>query len=132
MNTEQLIIENNRLKTDKTLLEAEIYRLKTLLAQALFGKKSERHLPKDEAQLSLDLGELAPIETEPNVDLKEEKTKVSYERKKKNHPGRHPLPDHLPVEEIIIEPHARHSLRASMCLFWVASRERGRIYSSVR
>jgi len=42
-------------------------------------------------------------ETEPE---KEEKT-VTYVRKKtkrENHPGRMKLPDHLPVEEIVIEP----------------------------
>jgi len=38
--------------------------------------------------------EQQPVETE----------KISYERKKKRHPGRHPLPEDLPRTQIIIEP----------------------------
>lgn len=30
--------------------------------------------------------------------------KVAYERLKKKHPGRNALPEHVPVEEIILEP----------------------------
>jgi hypothetical protein len=30
--------------------------------------------------------------------------KVAYERVKKKHPGRNALPEHIPVEEIILEP----------------------------
>jgi len=53
----------------------------------------------DESQLNL-------FEVEAG-ELKEEETEqISYERKrtKKNHPGRHPLPDHLPVVEQTLEP----------------------------
>lgn len=89
-------------KEQIALLKHENAQLKRLL----FSARSERHISKTEnpEQLTLDFGELAPTELEPNADLKEEKIKIEYERRKKKHVGRHPLPDHLPVEEIRIEP----------------------------
>lgn len=77
------------------------------LLRLIFTGKSERHIPKNkvaEGQLAFDFGELAPVEMDPNADLEEETEKITYQRKKKKHPGRHPIPDHLPVEEIKIEP----------------------------
>lgn len=82
-------------------LEAELAELKRLI----FGQKSERFVSGQSVdQLALDLG-LAPTEG------KEVRTEqISYERKKaaqkaaQNHPGRHPLPEHLRREERIIEP----------------------------
>ncbi|OED38996.1 hypothetical protein AB834_00420 [PVC group bacterium (ex Bugula neritina AB1)] len=89
-------------KEQIALLKHENAQLKRLL----FSARSERHVPKteDPAQLELDFGELAPTDMEPKANLKEEKIKVEYERRKKKHVGRHPLPEHLPVEEIRIEP----------------------------
>ena len=77
------------------------------LLRLIFTGKSERHIPKNqspEEQLAFDFGELAPVDMEAGADLTEEKEKITYERKKKKHPGRHSIPDHLPVEEIVVEP----------------------------
>mgnify|MGYP000005499482 CR=1 FL=1 len=45
------------------------------------------------------------FEEEESEQAELKKETISYERKKssKNHPGRNVLPDHLPVEEVIIE-----------------------------
>src|SRR5690625_6290731 len=72
------------------------------LLRELYGQKRERFENRDNDQLPL------PFETEVEEQQKIEEQatqKITYERKKrrKNHPGRMPLPDHLPVEEIIIE-----------------------------
>ena len=48
-----------------------------------------------------------PFEVEEQPAPQKEKEVITYVREKnnrENHPGRLPLPDHLPVEEIIIEP----------------------------
>ena len=103
VNTKQLQLENKALKQENELLRQ---RLNQAL-KALFASKSERFNPADDAQLTLDFnfGELAPTDLLPNEDLKEEKVKITYERsRRKMHPGRHPLPDHLEVEEVRIEP----------------------------
>src|SRR5690606_8192603 len=85
-------------------LEQEITWLKYQIAQLkrlAFGQKRERFekAPDNLPQL--------PFETEPEVkqQIEQETTeKITYERTKKKHPGRQPLPDHLPVEEIEIYP----------------------------
>jgi transposase len=78
------------------------------LLRLIFQHKSERYIPSNQPppeQLAFDFGELAPVDIEAEADLEEEKVKITYERRRqKMHPGRHPLPDHLPVEEIRIEP----------------------------
>jgi len=123
MNKEVLKAENQALtKENQRLSKSEIQLLKSekilseklsaaqfqieQLQKLLFGARSERHVPKteDPKQLTLEFGELAPTDMEPNADLKQETIKVEYERRKKKHVGRHPLPEHLPVEEIRIEP----------------------------
>lgn len=71
------------------------------LKKLIFGSKREYFKTAENAE-QLALGfegvqaqEATPVETES----------ISYSRKKNaNHKGRQPLPDHLPVEEIIIEP----------------------------
>ena len=78
------------------------YKMAHLLRE-LYGQKRERFENRDNGQLSL------PFETEPEDRQKTDEQatrKITYERKKRrnNHPGRTPLPDHLPVEEIVIEP----------------------------
>jgi len=85
-------------------LEAELSELKRLI----FGYKSERFIPENPPeQLSLELGvEAAQPAVEPVVEAEEH---ISYSRKKPrpknaNHPGRIPLPDHLPRKTILIEP----------------------------
>lgn len=85
-------------------LESETAYLKNkihLLSRLLYGQKRERFEKAPLPEL--------PFAEEPEVvEKRQEETieKISYERKKasKQHPGRHPLPEHLPVEEEIIEP----------------------------
>lgn len=91
--------KNELLKDEITWLE---YKLANLLRE-LYGQKRERFENRDNGQLPL------PFEAQPEEQQKIEQQatqKITYERKKrqKNHPGRMPLPDHLPVEEIVIEP----------------------------
>ena len=74
-----------------------------LLRKAIYGAKSERHVPPPPPeQMRLELGEVAAAEEPPQTEL------VSYERKKparrKPHPGRHALPEHLPRKVVRIEP----------------------------
>jgi len=68
----------------------------------LFGAKRERFIQEhDENQLKL------PFDVEQEAEPEKEQETITYVRKKvkrENHPGRIALPDHLPVEEIIIEP----------------------------
>jgi transposase len=68
----------------------------------LFGAKRERFIAEvNPEQLVL------PLEIEQEKIVEEVSQKIEYTRKKskkENHPGRLPLPSHLPVEEIIIEP----------------------------
>jgi transposase len=71
------------------------------LKRFAFGQKRERFekAPDNLPQL--------PFEIAPEVkkQIEEETTeKITYERTRKKHPGRQPLPDHLPVEEIEIYP----------------------------
>jgi len=73
------------------------------LKRLVFGSKRERFVSGgDNGQMSLPFEvEALPEETEPPTE------KVAFTRRKtnrKNHHGRLPLPDHLPVEEIFIEP----------------------------
>lgn len=90
-----------------TKSEAKVENLQFQLSQLqkmLFGVKKERFIPTDDsAQLTL------PFEHEPQEQTEDGKTvkeTIEYQRKKshKNHPGRFPLPSHLPVNEILIEP----------------------------
>jgi transposase len=73
------------------------------LKRLVFGSKRERFVSGgDNGQMSLPFEVKAlPEETEPVTE------KIAFTRRKvnrKNHQGRLPLPDHLPVEEIFIEP----------------------------
>lgn len=100
MSTDQTIAE---LKESNEVLHQKNDALKhenTILRKALFGPKSEKLklTSEDSNQLNLfvDLEvEQAQVET-TTIEVKG--------HKKKKHKGRQPLPDHLPVEEIIIEP----------------------------
>lgn len=80
------------------MLQFEIQELKRLM----FGAKRERFIKnQDENQLSL------PFDVEQETEPEKQQETITYVRaktKRENHPGRLPLPDHLPVEEIVIEP----------------------------
>jgi transposase len=85
--------------------EQEISHLKHEIAQLkrlIFGAKSEKYKPTPVAVNQLNM--FAEIEEE-NQDVEAPTTEVKgYSKAKKNHQGRQPLPDHLPLEEIVIEP----------------------------
>jgi len=95
-------IEFDELKRKVQIQELEIERLRRIA----FGVKSEKaHLLQDPNQMQLhDQNDLAAL-----VEVKEEKRRVTKivnrsVTAKQNHPGRNPLPEHLPLEEITIEP----------------------------
>jgi len=73
------------------------------MKRLIFGSKRERFVSgREDGQMSLPFEvEALPEETEPSTE------EIAFTRRKtnrKNHHGRLPLPDHLPVEEIFIEP----------------------------
>ena len=75
-------------------LQFEVNQLKRIL----FKSRGERFVPST-LQLTL------PFEDQEVITVPEPVTeKVAYERVKKKHPGRNALPEHIPVEEIILEP----------------------------
>ena len=70
------------------------------LRRLIFASKSERFVPTSRPE------QMALWDDNPQAESVPEPTqKISYERKKpKAHPGRTPLPEHLPVRRQIIEP----------------------------
>ena len=75
-------------------LQFEINQLKRML----FKSRGERFVPSN-LQLTL------PFEEQEEITIPEPTMeKIAYERVKKKHPGRSSLPEHIPVEEIILEP----------------------------
>jgi len=91
--------ENAELKTENYQLKHELVALKRMV----FGRKSERFVPEDPDQLSLNLGDKPSDSSEA-----EETETLVYTRKKpkktKAKPSRQPLPAHLPREDQIIDP----------------------------
>ena len=102
--TQLYLQEVERFQSEKNKFEAETEYLKNkihLLSRLLYGQKRERFENPELPEL--------PFPEAPEVkEEREQETveKISYERKKpsKPHPGRNPLPKHLPVEIITIEP----------------------------
>ena len=92
MTKAELIAENKALK-------AQLHQLLKLIN----GTKSERFTSSEADQTQ---GNLFDLEDAPPVnDDQADKQTVTYQRKpKSNHKGRNPIPEHLPVQEIIIEP----------------------------
>ncbi len=74
------------------------------LKRLIFGSKRERFVSGAEnGQMSLPFN--VEEETREDSSVANTETVYSFQRqKRKNHPGRLTLPDHLPVDEIIIEP----------------------------
>ncbi len=110
---ESAIIQNELLLEEKRSailaltaeLEAEKFKY-AQLQRMIFGSKRERFESAFNAQqLQLEF-EPKTLEIEQAVEAERESIRIAYERKKgrKSHPGRLPLPSHLPVVEIVIEP----------------------------
>ena len=86
--------------------DREIEQLKFQLAQLqklIYGRKSETFIPAQaDEQLNLfGTAQESSVQEAPEKETEQ----ITYTRKKgKDHPGRHALPSHLPVEEVVIEP----------------------------
>ena len=88
--------EYDALKADYAALKHELEQLKRLI----FGSKQERFVPEQvPEQLALELGQESVAE-----QSQAETATITYQRRKKPHPGRTKLPDNIPTEDIIIEP----------------------------
>lgn len=89
-------------KADYDKLEAKYNALELRFEQLLklvHGSRKERFVPTSKPE------QMALWDEDTNAGAaKVEKEKITYERKKKAHPGRTKLPENLPVEEVIIEP----------------------------
>lgn len=86
----------NTLESNVGILEFQIVQLKRLL----FGAKRERFIVENNPQQMM-----LPFEVEPLEEVvQREKIEYTREKPKKKHPGRVALPNHLPVEEIVLEP----------------------------
>ena len=93
-------LESNieHLQSNINFLEFRIDQLNRLL----FGAKRERFVSNEQyGQMTLPFD--IP-EATAEIAKTEQITYTREKKKRKNHPGRKPLPDHLPVEEIILEP----------------------------
>lgn len=86
------------LKSDITQLRHELDQLKKMI----FGSKRERYIEEVNAnQLSL----FTTDEVETDKDQADRGQHIEYDRKApKKHNGRNELPEHLPVQEVTIEP----------------------------
>lgn len=90
---------NQNLELDVAYLKEQV----ALLSRMIYGQKRERFEQPGQPELPFSQTEEQELEDKEETV---EKIKVSYERAKtkKDHPGRRPLPEHLRVEEEIIEP----------------------------
>jgi transposase len=105
MTFEELLEINKKQEAQISHMESQISQMQFQIDQMnrlLFGAKRERFIQNtDENQLTL------PFEVEQEPEPEKEQEVIAYVRsktKRENHPGRLPLPSHLPVEEIVIEP----------------------------
>ena len=103
--------ENQKLKELINSMESKMSQMQFQIDQMnrlLYGAKRERFVQNtDENQLSLPFD--VPEEKAPEKE-QETITYVRSKEKRKEHPGRLPLPSHLPVEEIVLEPEEDTSL----------------------
>lgn len=98
----QLEAENEKLKVTNIALQQELDQLKKLI----WGTKSERHIITTQSEEQLNLFGENPEGENPESGSVDSEQSISYTRSKskKTHPGRNPLPSHLPVQEVVIEP----------------------------
>ena len=94
LTEKEVAIESQHSKINS--LEFQIAQLKRLL----FGAKRERFITENNPQQMMLPFEVQELEETPQI----EHIEYSREKPKKKHPGRIALPDHLPVEEIVLEP----------------------------
>ncbi|WP_420457840.1 IS66 family transposase [Neolewinella sp.] len=76
------------------------------LKRLIFGAKSERFVPATAAAAAKQMA-LWPPQVDPEEPVEPAKERISYQRRKtkaKPHPGRTPLPEHLPVRQVRVEP----------------------------
>ena len=96
--------EYDELKAENNALRHRLEQLERLI----FSAKSERFTPASTPEQMELFGQAAAAGTSAALSRtaqEVEKQKITYERtKKKAHPGRAKLPDHLPVRREIIEP----------------------------
>ncbi len=75
------------------------------LKRLIYGSKRERFVSgAEDGQMSLPFDVETTSQEEDGEAATEEVSSFKRHKSRKNHPGRLALPDHLPVEEIIIEP----------------------------
>ena len=99
IETQDLLLENQLLKSKISNLEFQLDELKRLI----FGAKSERYVSNvHPSQLSL--LDVPQSEMEQNNSITIEEHERKQNDTKKNHPVRSPFPADLPREEIIIYP----------------------------
>jgi len=97
VSKEELIAQNKAYKEQNASLQFQLNQLQKIL----FGSKRERVVPET-ADNQLNLFSEPDSEGQKEEDPTEE---VTFTRKKKKkHPGRNVFPEHLPVEEEVIEP----------------------------
>jgi len=106
VSKDEIIVDQKQKITILSQENSSLKQQNDLLRKALYGKKSERFIPPDlphnQPSLFEDQQEAVNKEKE---EVEVEVEQITYQRKKtKKHPGRHPLPDHLPTREVIIEP----------------------------
>jgi transposase len=94
---EALISQNRKLQMDNLYLHQELEKLKRMI----FGAKSERFVPADSSQLSMELGQSLPATVEPKTE------DITYTRQKadkeKGH-ARMEISPAIPREIVVIEP----------------------------
>jgi len=93
-----------KLQKENAYLKGQVERLMRLI----HGFKSERFIPKsplvNQPTLFDSINETEEEQQQEVVPESENEQKISYTRKVNKHKGRNPIPDHLPVKEVIIEP----------------------------
>ena len=94
LTEKEVAIESQHSKINA--LEFQIAQLK----RVLFAAKRERFITENNPQQMMLPFEVEELEETPQT----EHIEYSREQPKKKHPGRIALPDHLPVEEIVLEP----------------------------